>query len=263
MEVVEFACGTRAPHQGRLLRERLDRRRRLHAPPAARRRRHHQPVQLPGDGAAVVLLDRPRGRQRRDPQAVARRTRPPRTGWRPCSKEAGLPDGVFNVVHGDKEAVDALLEHPDVACDLVRRLDPHRPLRVRDGDRPRQARAGARRREEPHAGASGCRPRPRRRRRRQRGLRLGRRALHGHLGRAGRRHHRRRVRREGRAAHGHPAHRRRHAAAATWDRSSPGSTATRSRRTSTSPAPTARRSSWTAAMSSPTATRTASGSARP
>ncbi|HKB55702.1 MAG TPA: CoA-acylating methylmalonate-semialdehyde dehydrogenase [Ramlibacter sp.] len=28
--------------------------------------------------------------------------------------EAGLPDGVFNVVQGDKEAVDALLEHPDV-----------------------------------------------------------------------------------------------------------------------------------------------------
>jgi malonate-semialdehyde dehydrogenase (acetylating)/methylmalonate-semialdehyde dehydrogenase len=29
-------------------------------------------------------------------------------------KEAGLPDGVFNVVHGDKVAVDALLENPDV-----------------------------------------------------------------------------------------------------------------------------------------------------
>ena len=29
-------------------------------------------------------------------------------------KEAGLPDGVFNVVHGDKEAVDALLAHPKV-----------------------------------------------------------------------------------------------------------------------------------------------------
>lgn len=28
--------------------------------------------------------------------------------------EAGLPDGVFNVVHGDKEAVDAILEHPDI-----------------------------------------------------------------------------------------------------------------------------------------------------
>ena len=29
-------------------------------------------------------------------------------------KEAGLPDGVFNVVNGDKESVDTLLEHPDV-----------------------------------------------------------------------------------------------------------------------------------------------------
>jgi malonate-semialdehyde dehydrogenase (acetylating)/methylmalonate-semialdehyde dehydrogenase len=31
-------------------------------------------------------------------------------------KEAGLPDGVFNVVHGDKQAVDALLKHPDIAA---------------------------------------------------------------------------------------------------------------------------------------------------
>src|SRR6266576_4412937 len=30
--------------------------------------------------------------------------------------EAGVPDGVFNVVHGDKVAVDALLEHPDVSA---------------------------------------------------------------------------------------------------------------------------------------------------
>ena len=30
-------------------------------------------------------------------------------------KEAGLPDGVFTVLNGDKEAVDALLEHPKVA----------------------------------------------------------------------------------------------------------------------------------------------------
>lgn len=29
-------------------------------------------------------------------------------------QEAGLPDGVFNVIHGDKEAVNALLEHTDV-----------------------------------------------------------------------------------------------------------------------------------------------------
>jgi malonate-semialdehyde dehydrogenase (acetylating)/methylmalonate-semialdehyde dehydrogenase len=30
-------------------------------------------------------------------------------------QEAGLPDGVFNVLNGDKEAVDGLLTHPDVA----------------------------------------------------------------------------------------------------------------------------------------------------
>ncbi|NJR20413.1 MAG: CoA-acylating methylmalonate-semialdehyde dehydrogenase [Hyphomonadaceae bacterium] len=29
-------------------------------------------------------------------------------------KEAGLPDGIYNVVNGDKVVVDALLEHPDV-----------------------------------------------------------------------------------------------------------------------------------------------------
>ena len=31
-------------------------------------------------------------------------------------QEAGLPKGVFNVVHGDKEAVDAILDHPDIAA---------------------------------------------------------------------------------------------------------------------------------------------------
>jgi malonate-semialdehyde dehydrogenase (acetylating) / methylmalonate-semialdehyde dehydrogenase len=31
-------------------------------------------------------------------------------------KEAGLPDGVFTVLHGDKLAVDGLLTHPDVAA---------------------------------------------------------------------------------------------------------------------------------------------------
>src|SRR5210317_1340668 len=31
-------------------------------------------------------------------------------------KEAGLPDGVLNVINGDKESVDALLEHKDVSA---------------------------------------------------------------------------------------------------------------------------------------------------
>ena len=123
------------PHEGRVLRERLDRHRRVHAAAAARRRGHHQPVQLPGDGAAVVLPDRDRRRQRRGAQAL--REGPERRdldGRRSC-KEAGLPDGVLNVVHGDKEAVDALLEHPDVRVDLVRRLDPDRAVHLRDGHR--------------------------------------------------------------------------------------------------------------------------------
>src|SRR5688500_15794836 len=29
-------------------------------------------------------------------------------------RDAGVPDGVFNVVHGDKVAVDAVLDHPDI-----------------------------------------------------------------------------------------------------------------------------------------------------
>ena len=31
-------------------------------------------------------------------------------------QEAGLPDGVFNVVHGDRVAVDRILEHPDIVA---------------------------------------------------------------------------------------------------------------------------------------------------
>jgi malonate-semialdehyde dehydrogenase (acetylating)/methylmalonate-semialdehyde dehydrogenase len=31
-------------------------------------------------------------------------------------REAGVPEGVFNVVHGDKVAVDRILEHPDIAA---------------------------------------------------------------------------------------------------------------------------------------------------
>ncbi len=31
-------------------------------------------------------------------------------------RDAGLPEGVFNVVNGDKEAVDAIIAHPDIAA---------------------------------------------------------------------------------------------------------------------------------------------------
>jgi len=42
----------------------------------------------------------------RDPSA-------PMLAWK-LFQEAGLPDGVFNIVHGDKEAVDHILDHPDI-----------------------------------------------------------------------------------------------------------------------------------------------------
>ncbi len=88
--------------------------------------------------------------------------------------EAGLPDGVFNVLHGDKVAVDALLAHPDVRAVSFVGSTPIARVRVRDRRRERKTRAGARRREEPHGRAPRRRPRRRSRRGRERGLRLGR-----------------------------------------------------------------------------------------
>ena len=127
--------------------------------------------------------------------------------------EAGLPDGVFNVVHGDKEAVDALLDAPRRRRGLVRRLHPDRQVHLRDRPRARQARAGPRRGEEPRHRAAGRRPRLRLRPPRRRRVRLRGRALHGDLrgrrgGRGGRRARRRRVG-EGAGHQGRPRPRRR------------------------------------------------------
>ena len=58
-------------------------------------------------------------------------------------KEAGLPDGVFNVVQGDKEAVDALLRAPRHAGGQLRRLDRRSP---RTSTRPARPTASACRR---------------------------------------------------------------------------------------------------------------------
>ena len=105
-------------------------------------------------------------------------------------KEAGVPDGVFNVVMGDKVAVDAVLDASRHRGGLVRRLDADREVRLRDRDVEGQAVPGTRRREEPHDRAPGRRHRHGRRRRGLGGVRLGRRAVHGGL--AGRRGRRRR-----------------------------------------------------------------------
>ena len=96
--------------------------------------------------------------------------------------EAGLPDGVFNVVHGDKAAVDAILEHPGIAAVSFVGSTPIARYIYETGTRARQARAGARRRQEPHGRAARRRHGPRGGRGGERRLRLGRRALHGDLG---------------------------------------------------------------------------------
>ena len=133
---------------------------------------HHLAVQLPGHGADVVLPDRHRRRQRRRPQAQSEKD-PSTANWlAELWQEAGLPDGVFNVLHGDKVAVDALLESPAGEGHLVRRVDPDRAVRLLHRHRARQAGAGPGRGEEPHAGAAGRRSRPGRGRRGQRRLRV-------------------------------------------------------------------------------------------
>ena len=103
-----------------------------------------------------------------------------------CCTEVGLPDGVFNVVHGDKVAVDALLDHPDVdAVSFVGSTPVAKYIYERGTKAGKRVQALAGR-EEPHDRAARRRRRPGRRRGRQRRLRLGGRALHGDL-RGGRR----------------------------------------------------------------------------
>ena len=97
-------------------------------------------------------------------------------------KEAGLPDGVFTVVHGDKVAVDAILDHPDVAAVSFVGSTPIARYIYERGTAQRQARPGPRRRQEPRPRPAGRRHRHGRRRGRLRRLRLSRRAVHGAVG---------------------------------------------------------------------------------
>ena len=101
--------------------------------PLGRRGRDH-PVQLPGDGPDVDVRQRDRLRQHLRPQAVREGPFGARCYLAELLAEAGLPEGVFNVVHGDRVAVDRILEHPDIAGGLVRRFDPGGPPHLRDRD---------------------------------------------------------------------------------------------------------------------------------
>src|SRR5512146_2868598 len=91
-------------------------------------------------------------------------------------KEAGLPDGILNVVYGGREAVAAIVEAPDIKAI---QFDGRRALRIRRRHQARQARRRVHQRQERDGGPAGRGPRDDRRRGRGVGLRLGRRALHG------------------------------------------------------------------------------------
>ena len=119
--------------------------------------------------------------------------------------EAGLPPGILNVVNGDKDAVDTLLTDARVkAIGFVGSSDIAEYI-YSTGCRARQTRAVLRRRQEPHDRDAGRRHGPGGRRADRRRLRLGRRALHGDLGRrAGRQEDRRRADGEADAARRKP-----------------------------------------------------------
>ncbi len=98
--------------------------------------------------------------------------------------EAGLPKGVVNMVTAEKEEAEVLLKHPAVrgvsfvgTTPVGKHIYSHRR-------RPRQARPGADRGQEPRPRAQGRLARARRPRHHQLHLRLRRHALHGAAGHA-------------------------------------------------------------------------------
>ena len=179
--------------------------------------------------------------------------------------EAGGPPGILNVVNGGKAAVDAILDPSGHRRGELRRLVRHRRLRLRHRRRAREAGAGDGRGQEPRRHPARRRPRPGGAGHRRRGLRLGRRALHGPAG--------------GRA--GGRARPPRRCARSCWPRSrrcrsaspptptpstarwSPPRTRSGSRTTSSWARTKAPNWCWTAAASRCRATRRASSSARP
>jgi malonate-semialdehyde dehydrogenase (acetylating)/methylmalonate-semialdehyde dehydrogenase len=96
--------------------------------------------------------------------------------------EAGLPDGVLNVINGDREAVDTAAHASGRGGGELCGLYTDRRARVSDGVREQQARAGAGRRKESHGGDARCRHQHRRERPAWCSVRIGRRALYGDFG---------------------------------------------------------------------------------
>ena len=120
-------------------------------------------------------------RQRVHPQAEREGPVGRRCSWPGCGRRPGCPTASSPSLQGDKEAVDAILDHPGIAAVSFVGSTPIARYIYETGTAQRQAGPGARRREEPHARPARRRRRHGRRRGRLRGVRRGRRALHGHL----------------------------------------------------------------------------------
>lgn len=96
--------------------------------------------------------------------------------------EAGLPKGILNVVHGDKEAVDALIEAPEVKALSFVGSTPIAEYIYAEGTKRGKRVQALGGREEPRSADAGCRPGQRSQCTDGRGLRFVWRALHGHFG---------------------------------------------------------------------------------
>ncbi len=101
--------------------------------------------------------------------------------------EAGLPPGVFNIVHGDKTCVDALLDPSAGQGDQLCGIDCGCATCLRNRRASREARPGGGGGQESSHRHARCRPRPGCGCGANVGVRLRRRAVHGRLGRGARR----------------------------------------------------------------------------
>jgi len=182
LEVVGIRLRHSAPDEGRIHRRRRPRHRHLFDAAAARRRRRHHAVQFSGDDPDVEIRAGDRLRQCVYPETSERDPGVP-MALAALMIEAGLPPGILNVVNGDKEAVDAILDDPDIRAVGFVGSSPIAQYIYERAAATGKRRAVFRRRQEPRHCHARRRYGPDRRRTDRRRLWLGRRTLHGDFGR--------------------------------------------------------------------------------
>ena len=190
IDIVEFACGIPQLLR-RLHRPGQHRHRQLDAAPAAGRGGRHHAVQLPLHGAVLDVPGGHRLRQRLHPQNPANATLPPRcSSPRTCSNRPACPTASSTSCRATSWRWTRCSRTRREGAQL-RRLDADRAVHLRDRRAPRQARAGAGGAKNHMVVMPDADHRTGGGRADRRGLRLGRRTLHGHQrGGAGGRHRR-------------------------------------------------------------------------